>query len=341
MFSYTTGNLLLSNAQALVNTVNCEGCMGKGIAYQFKLKYPDMNKEYEKQCRKNNIVIGKMFTYKDNDKYIINFPTKNKWRQKSKIEYISLGLDALLDEIILLNIKSIAIPPLGSGNGGLNWTVVKKIIEEKLWPIKDNVDIYIYEPSKNYVAHATSEPQLSLSALVLMMIKFELIEFNTTRLQKTAYFMNVYLQKDYFHFKRAQFGPYDNTIDIISKDIKAFQDYHKVPNTKEAFKILYNKLISKNTIDEIIKFQNAITKAAILTNSCKTVHDVECISTTLYIIQENQGIEFYQLIDSFKKWSEDKAYRFTEKEIESSINLLCKYGLIQNSILGYQIIKDT
>jgi O-acetyl-ADP-ribose deacetylase (regulator of RNase III) len=94
---YTTGNLLNSSADALVNTVNCEGYMGKGIAYQFKLQYPETNIDYVKACKRGTLRIGKLHYFTEKGKLIINFPTKDKWRANSKIEYIANGLDELLD----------------------------------------------------------------------------------------------------------------------------------------------------------------------------------------------------------------------------------------------------
>ena len=96
MFFYTTGDLLQSDAEALVNTVNCEGYMGKGIAYQFKLKFPNNNKDYVKACKNGTLRPGKLHVYKESEKIIINFLTKDKWREKSRMEYIEDGLDALV-----------------------------------------------------------------------------------------------------------------------------------------------------------------------------------------------------------------------------------------------------
>lgn len=143
MIKYTTGNLLKSSAEALVNTVNCEGYMGKGIAYQFKLQFPENNKDYVKACKSGKLTVGKLHYFKENGKLIINFPTKNKWRANSKMEYIEAGLDELIKLINIKGIKSIAIPPLGSGNGGLIWAEVKLLIEKKLSIINEDVHIYI------------------------------------------------------------------------------------------------------------------------------------------------------------------------------------------------------
>lgn len=150
MFHYVTGDLLQSSAEALVNAVNCEGYMGKGIAYQFKLQFPETNAAYVKACKNGELLPGKLHYFRERGKLVINFPTKNKWRAKSKLEYIEGGLYALIDLIGDMGIQSIAIPPLGSGNGGLNWDDVKQVIARQLEPVSSLVEIFIYEPSKNF-----------------------------------------------------------------------------------------------------------------------------------------------------------------------------------------------
>jgi len=131
MIQYITGNILDSNAQALVNTVNTMGVMGKGIALQFKKAYPNNYKAYEKACKNNELQIGKMFVTIDSntttgERTIINFPTKANWRKPSEYKYIEDGLENLVEVINNKKIKSLAIPPLGAGNGGLKWEKVKK-----------------------------------------------------------------------------------------------------------------------------------------------------------------------------------------------------------------------
>jgi len=130
MIQYTKGDLLKADADALVNTVNCVGVMGKGIALQFKMAFPENFIQYYKACQNKDVRIGRMFITKQlfKPKYIINFPTKEHWKEESKLEYISRGLIDLKEKIKDLKIKSIAIPPLGAGLGGLNWPDVKNLI---------------------------------------------------------------------------------------------------------------------------------------------------------------------------------------------------------------------
>src|SRR5260370_2421441 len=128
------GDLLSTDAEALVNTVNTVGVMGKGIALQFKLAFPDNYSAYEAACKHEEVQIGKMFVFhrENNPRIIINFPTKRHWKGKSKIEDIKSGLKALIKVVRKDNIKSIAVPPLRCGNGGLDWAEVRPWIEQAL-----------------------------------------------------------------------------------------------------------------------------------------------------------------------------------------------------------------
>lgn len=143
MIKYVKGDLFSTPAQVLVNTVNLDGVMGKGLALQFKKLYPDMFLKYQEYCEKKLLDIGKLWLYKSNNKWILNFPTKNHWRNPSKIEYIQKGLDKFIDTYQEKGITSIAFPKLGCGNGGLEWKEVKTLMDDKLKNLP--IDIYIYE----------------------------------------------------------------------------------------------------------------------------------------------------------------------------------------------------
>jgi O-acetyl-ADP-ribose deacetylase (regulator of RNase III) len=132
MIEFTNTDIFKSSAEALVNPVNCVGAMGKGLALQFKQKYPETFKAYSDACYNGEVKIGSMFIFNENGKIIINFPTKKHWSMSSKIEYIVSGLDALISDIKELQIKSISIPKLGCGLGGLDWELVRSILIEKL-----------------------------------------------------------------------------------------------------------------------------------------------------------------------------------------------------------------
>ena len=149
MIKLTQGDILSADTEALVNTVNCVGVMGRGIALQFKKVFPENFKQYKAACDRKEVQPGKMFTYDLNSLYnpcyVINFPTKRHWKGKSRMEDIESGLQALVEEVRKRNIHSIAIPPLGCGLGGLRWVDVRAKIEESFQNLAD-VQVLLYEP---------------------------------------------------------------------------------------------------------------------------------------------------------------------------------------------------
>ena len=149
MIEYKTGDILKDESEALVNTVNCVGVMGRGIALQFKKAWPQNFKEYAAACKRDEVQPGHMFVFETGQltppRYIVNFPTKRHWRGKSRIEDIEAGLAALVDLIRSKRIRSIALPPLGSGLGGLDWQDVRARIESALEEIPE-VQVRVYEP---------------------------------------------------------------------------------------------------------------------------------------------------------------------------------------------------
>lgn len=143
MIRFTEGNIFESPAQTLVNTVNTEGVMGKGIAKEFKRLFPGMFKEYQLLCEDHRIQLGKLWMYRTPHKLVLNFPTKEHWRQPSRIKFIRTGLARFVDTFEDLRISSIAFPRLGCGNGELDWKEVKPVMQEYLTGLP--IDIYIYE----------------------------------------------------------------------------------------------------------------------------------------------------------------------------------------------------
>ena len=146
MLSYVKGNLFESPAHVLVNTVNTVGIMGKGIAKTFKSIYPDMFKTYQKLCEEKKIDIGKLWLYKTNNKWILHFPTKKHWRSPSKVEFVESGLQNFVNNYADLGITNIAFPPLGCGNGELNWEKqVQPLMEKYLKGLPIDVFVYLYD----------------------------------------------------------------------------------------------------------------------------------------------------------------------------------------------------
>jgi O-acetyl-ADP-ribose deacetylase (regulator of RNase III) len=144
MITYLKSDLFESPAQVLVNAVNTIGAMGKGIALEFKRKYPEMFKQYQTHCKNGAFDIGQLWLYKSPEKWVLNFPTKRDWRDSSRIEYIDIGLKRFVETYEAEGIKSISFPRLGSGLGGLNWeNEVKPLMEKYLNPLPIEVIIHM------------------------------------------------------------------------------------------------------------------------------------------------------------------------------------------------------
>jgi O-acetyl-ADP-ribose deacetylase (regulator of RNase III)/uncharacterized protein YwgA len=334
MIKLLTGNLINSSANCLVNTVNCEGFMGKGIAYQFKQVFPLNEKYYSSICKMGNMKIGNILAYEENNKLILNFPTKNKWREKSEYSYIEKGLIELKKIIKEKSIKSIAIPPLGCGNGGLEWDKVKKMIFQYLTDL--DIEVFLYEPSKSFSKKELSLPKLSASHIILMRLKSKLTKFNKIRLQKACFFINIFSGNEYFKFEEYKYGPYSHSIEILAQQIKDFQTIYSV-TTIDAENIALNSLISDSVISTINNYSLSIDKASHFINEIDRDHDLEIISTIVYIIKKYPCSNAEQIVDYFFAWPKHEINRFKHDEVFKFLNLLVDSTLISKVLIGYSI----
>ena len=143
MITYTQGNLLEANVEAVVNTVNTVGVMGKGLASAYKARYPGMFETYKRLCKEGKIDIGRLWLWKGEDQWVLNFPTKKHWRNPSKLAYVEAGLRKFVDKYEERGIREIAFPRLGCGNGGLDWADVGPLMEGYLKPLP--IPVYIHD----------------------------------------------------------------------------------------------------------------------------------------------------------------------------------------------------
>lgn len=222
------GDLLRQDVDAIVNTVNCVGVMGKGIALQFKQKWPQNAKAYEAACKRDEVRPGKMFIFDAGGlarpSFIINFPTKRHWREKSRIEYITNGLEDLIAQVKRLNIKSIALPPLGCGNGGLEWDEVRRHIVGAFENLP-GIEVSLFEPkgapAPQEMENRTKKPNMTpaRAAIVKIISIYREMQYAMSRIeaQKLIYFLEEAGQPLKLNFGKNQYGPYSDKLRHVLK----------------------------------------------------------------------------------------------------------------------------
>lgn len=342
MINFTRGNIIESQAEALVNTVNTVGVMGKGIALQFKETF-DLNFQlYKKACSEGKVVVGKMFVTSTNSmynpKWIINFPTKKNWIHKSSYSYIDQGLDDLVKVLEALNIKSIAIPPLGSGQGGLDWTKVKNMIVEKLDNVK--TDVYVYEPG-HWANTSDKQEDIGLTkprALVLaLMYEYRRLGYDISLLeiQKLAYFLQIMGQNDLkLNFKKFYYGPYAHNLQhllhllekkylIVEKSVLDSRPFDVIYTRKELSREVF-EFIDENCTREEKQRLELIKK---LIKGYESPFGLELLATVEWVIQDKKSstqLTPAMITSEIQNWSKRKYDNFTRDMIEKAMTHLNK-----------------
>lgn len=239
MIEFGQGNLLKSDTEALVNTVNTVGVMGKGVALQFKQAFPENYKAYRLACQRDEVELGRMFVWDSgqlgNHRFVINFPTKGHWRSNSKIEDIKRGLQDLVSVIAELEIESIALPALGCGNGGLNWSEVLPLIRNALDPLPVRVVIFppVGAPPAKEMIVATSRPSMSFGKAALIALtgryateaareRFDLVRPGASLLeiQKVMYLLQEAGQPLRLRYAKGRYGPYAENLNKVLESLE-------------------------------------------------------------------------------------------------------------------------
>ena len=341
---FKTGDLFSENVDAIVNTVNCVGVMGKGIALQFKNKFKANFLAYKEACNQNQISPGNILVYKNDDlledsyQYIFNFPTKIHWRSKSEINYIKDGLDTLIAEVKKHNINSIALPALGCGNGELAWHEVKEIISEKLSTVSD-VTFVVFQPYETHVAPEHHGKELEMTLLRATLIKtFSELQHsfggNITRLcmQKIVYFLQVFDYDYGIQFETDTYGPYSKQLkkDFTSLEnhdyLQGFSSKNKAITISNRSHSLAEEFLEKNNV--ISKVSSDIDKIALLIEGFESPLGMELLSTVHFCFHEKNSLTKEKICQCISSWSDRKNRIFDETYIEDTITRLQEDGLI-------------
>lgn len=344
MIEYKSGDILREDAEALVNTVNCVGVMGRGIALQFKKAFPKNFKAYADACKNEEIEPGRMFVFETGQltypRFIINFPTKRHWRGKSRMEDIETGLADLVTTIRQYGIRSVAIPPLGSGLGGLEWSEVKMRMEAALAPLED-VEVMVYEPkgapATDKMVHNREVPKMTAgrAALVGLMDRYlrGLLDPFVTLLEvhKLMYFMQEAGEPLRLKYRQGLYGPYAENLRHVLNAIEGYMvsgyaDGGDAPNkplklvpgaTREASAFL------EQHADTLARFDRVST----LVEGFESPFGLELLSTVYWVVKHEQLESEDDVVERTYAWSERKRH-FTPRQIALALDILAKRGWV-------------
>jgi O-acetyl-ADP-ribose deacetylase (regulator of RNase III) len=346
MIELAKGNLLTSDVEALVNTVNTEGVMGKGIALQFKQAFPEMFKAYENACRDNQVKLGHVHLYDlgglvGGPRWIVNFPTKGHWRSKSRLNDIRSGLGDLLATIRRLNIKSIALPPLGCGHGGLNWSDVEPLIRDAFASVPDvHVKLFapVGAPEANDMPNRTARPNLTEGRASLILLMHRYLQgfldpfISLLEVHKLMYFLQAAGQPLKLNYEAAQFGPYAVNLRHVlvrleGHYLQGYGDGQDSPNTSI-------ELLPTAT-DEAREFLRThadvaqrLELVAKLIDGFEDSFGLELLSTVHWVITHNpECAESLDLtVEKVRSWNSRKARMFSKNQIFSAWNQLHEHN---------------
>jgi O-acetyl-ADP-ribose deacetylase (regulator of RNase III) len=341
MIELQRGNLLEADAEALVNTVNCVGVMGKGIALQFKQAYPENFREYERACRAAEVQVGRMFVHSTsellNPRYIINFPTKRHWKGKSRLADIQVGLSALVEEVSRLGIRSIAVPPLGCGNGGLAWSEVRPLIERAFATLPD-VKVFLFEPAgapeANEIVVATKRPALTRTRALLIRIleQYGIPGYQLTMLevQKLAYFLQASGESLRLTFVKHKYGPYAEALNHVLQRIeghylRGYGDRSReaaispMPRASEEARVF---------LEGDAQAEERLERVSDLIFGFESPYGMELLATVHWIAQEDQAaaVDPDVAVQRVHEWSEHKRVTFRPEHIRTAWERLHQNG---------------
>lgn len=345
MIQYKTGNILTEDAEAIINTVNCVGVMGRGIALQFKKAFPENFKAYAAACKQKEVQPGRMFVHDmsglTNPRYIINFPTKRHWRGKSRMEDIESGLIALVETIKNLGIQSIAIPPLGSGLGGLNWSEVKQRIESALSNL-DSVDIIIFEPqdspTTNKIVRNKEVPNMTPGRAALVELTHRYLSglldpvVTLLEIHKLMYFMQEAGEPLRLKYKKAHYGPYaENLRHVLSAIeghlISGYEDGGDTPD--KTLQLVPGAIEDASTyLDEHTETKNRFEQVTKLVQGFESPYGLELLATVHWVMKYEHADSTDDIVERIYGWNERKR-KFTHRQISLAVDIFSQSDWIK------------
>ena len=340
------GDLLKQDdVDAIVNTVNCVGVMGRGIALQFKNKWPANNQAYELACKSGQVKLGHMFVFDSGGlvkpNFIINFPTKGHWRSKSYIKSIQDGLKDLVEQVKRLKIKSIAIPPLGCGNGGLDWSDVRPLIVDAFEQLAD-MEVRLFEPVGAPAARTmdvrTPKPTMTpgRAAILKVLDTYRALGYGLSKIevQKLAYFLQDAGQKLKLTFVAHEYGPYSDQLRHVLNKMEGHYirgvgdgvvdaEIEPMPNAlTEADAFLLSD-------DEGPSLNHRVAKVEQLIDGFQSPYGMELLATVYWVTQNEPYAKTHiEALQAVRGWNERKRDLMQAAHVETAWNRLLDEGWI-------------
>ncbi len=345
MIEITRGNVLTAGTEALVNTVNTVGVMGKGIALQFKRAWPEYFAEYKRACDANDIQLGRVWTYRLNGfagpDYILSFPTKGHWRERSRLENIDAGLADLVDRVLTLRIGSIAIPPLGCGNGGLEWAIIRPRIEAAFAPYPD-IAVMLFEPGfeprheERPAAPKAWKWTRVRAAMAVLMDAYSIADYRLSLLeaQKLAYFLQSAGEPMNLDFKPRFQGPYADALRHLLLSMEGHVIFGADGSSRPSAEIrLIDGATSKAraVIEGIPDAKAHLDRVRSVIEGFETPYGMELLATVHWVAtaRSANGTSAESIVEGVRSWSADKGAKFSEPHITTALNHLRESGWLQ------------
>ncbi len=344
MIHFTIGDLLKTDAEALVNTVNCVGISGRGVALQFKKLFPENFSAYAAACKRDEVQPGRMFVYETgrltNPRYIINFPTKRHWRGKSRMEDIETGLDALIGEVRRLGIHSVALPPLGSGLGGLEWSQVRSRIEKAFAGLTD-VQITVFEPSGSpEVVRSSKTPKMTAGRATLVGLMHRYLRglldpfITLLEVHKLMYFMQEAGERLSLRYTKAPYGPYAENLRHVLNSIEGHLISGYLDGGDEPDKLL--ELVpgavedAESFLDDNVATSKRFDTVVDLVTGFETSFGMELLSSTHWVATRDHATTPEDAVSRLYDWNERKR-KFSEEQIRLAWDMLADKGWLRGS----------
>ncbi len=342
MIELQQGDILKAKADALVNTVNCVGVMGRGIALQFSKAFPEVLRAYEAACKRDEVQPGRVLSYDLNrfeqPHYVINLPTKKHWRGKSRMEYIEAGLDALVKEVRRLGLKSVAIPPLGCGLGGLEWSEVRPRIQRAFETVPD-VHILLFQPkgapSAEAMAKGRKTPNMTEGRALLLglMRRYLAAVMDPTvtllEIHKLMYFMQESGQNLRLNYAKGPYGPYAENLRHVLSHIEGHFVIGYGDAADNPDKPIAPKAEAINAAEDFLKdhskLQARFDRVAQLIEGFETPYGMELLSTVHWVTKYEGAANLDDAVKKTHAWS-DRKRMFTHEHLRIAWDTLNRHG---------------